>query len=385
MASDLARVFLALDMTEKERCSAKTALTVMLDDPSLLVRQALAEAFAECAEAPHHIILSLAMDRSEVSAPVLARSPLLSDEELIDCASIGDAVAQTAIAMRAALSPNVAATLAEIGAREALIALAANAGADLPPFALQRIFDRFGEDAEAREALLHNPRLPVVLRLAIARRTAAALTDFVGACAWMPSRRVDRVACEAIERATVAIAAGEGEHGARTLTMHLRASGQLTVALILRSLLSGERTLFEAALCELSGLPPERVSGLLRNWPSAGFAALYDKAGLPRALLPAFRAALGAQDELAREVSLSQSEDAARLSTRLVARVLSACEDLGDRELGSVIALLRRLACEAAREDAREASIDWRPAQKSLPPPLVRIDLVALEADLMAA
>ena len=56
-------------------------------------------------------------------AIVLAHSPVLSDGELIDCATVGDAFAQGAIAVRAALSASVSAALAEVGAREALIAL----------------------------------------------------------------------------------------------------------------------------------------------------------------------------------------------------------------------------------------------------------------------
>jgi len=382
-AAALAHAYLG-DMLDLDRRSAEVALTVLLDDPSTLVRRTLAEIFAGSCEAPHHIVLALAMDRSEVSAIVLARSPLLSDEELIDCAAIGDAFAQAAIALRARVSQNVAATIAEIGAREALISLAVNAKADLAPFSMRRIFERGGEDGEVREALLHHPHLPDDLRVDIAGKTAEALAEFVTSCAWMTSERAARTAREALERATVVIAADGDSTGVRALAAHLRASGQLTLALILRSLLSGERALLHSALCELSGLPHERVAGLLRNWADGGFAAVYDKAGLPRALLPAIRAALSAQDAFGRETSAGD-DDAARLSMRLVERVLTACDELEGAGLGPVTALLRRLACEAAREEARETSRAWKPAQKALPKPMVEIDLAALEAELMAA
>jgi hypothetical protein len=44
---------------------------------------------------------------------------------------------------------------------------------------------------------------------------------------------------------------------------------------------------------------------------------------------------------------------AARLKRRMVERVLSACEAERDRDLTSLLALLRRFAVEAAREEAR--------------------------------
>ena len=377
-AAALARSYLAADMVHFDRRSAETALTVLLDDPSKLVRGALAEIFADSCDAPRHVVLALASESSDISARVLALTPLLTDEELVDCAAIGDARAQTAIASRFPVNAGVAAALAEIGAREALIALARNPKAAIPGFALRRMFERYDEDGEMREALLRRP-LPADLRLDIAGKTAAALARFVTACAWMTSERVERATKEAMERTAVAIAADSGA-GARRLAAHLRASGQLTIALLLRSLLSGERALFEAALTELSGLPRARVCGLVRVWASGGFAALYSKARLPAALLPVFRAALSAQDEPSDHLN----EEPGRVSRRLVERVLTACDLIEATGLAPVVALFHRLACEAAREDARDISQSWRPGPPQLTRP-VQIDLAALEAELMAA
>ena len=69
------------------------------------------------------MVLTLANDSSDVAAIVLARTPLLSDAELVECAATADAVAQSAIALRPWVSAPVAAALAEVGARKALIAL----------------------------------------------------------------------------------------------------------------------------------------------------------------------------------------------------------------------------------------------------------------------
>ncbi len=188
-ASALARAYLYSDLGAQARAEAALGLTAVLDDPSALVRRALAEAFASAAEAPRHIVLALACDQSEVASVVLARSPALTDAELVDCAAVGDVAAQTALARRPRLSPGVAAALAEIGRREAVLALADNLEADLPASALWRIFERFGEDAEAREALLSRAWLPPALRNELAAATARALADFAARCDWLSPER----------------------------------------------------------------------------------------------------------------------------------------------------------------------------------------------------
>jgi uncharacterized protein (DUF2336 family) len=417
-ASALARAYLYADLSAGEREEAEHALTALLDDPSPLVRRALAESFAGAAEAPHHILLALADDQSDIAAIVLGRSLALSDSELIDCAAIGDAIAQSAIALRPRLTPPLAAALAEIGAREALISLAVNPSAEIPEFSLRRMMERFGGDGELREALLSRSNLPPALRAELVAVTAQALSAFITARDWISPERATRVTREARELAHVIIAATSQDepNGPRQLVVHLRGCGQLTAGLLLRALLSGNEVLFEASLVELSNLPAARVRGLMHDWCSAGFAALYRKAGLPEALLPAFRAALEALYTIE-----TADNSGARLSRQRIERVLTSCEAVNRGELDKLLAVLRRLDAEAAREDARAFSanlpardeprpkievprprvpdeplllvdLDWEPgappssvAARRIEPRLVTIDLAAIEAELAAA
>jgi uncharacterized protein (DUF2336 family) len=400
-AGALARAYLYADFTETEKHEAEIALFSLLDDPSPVVRKSIAEAFASAAEAPHAIVLALANDQSAISSVVLGRSPLLSDAELIDCAAIGDAFAQAAIALRPRLSMSVSAALAEVGSREALIALAVNPGAQIADFSLRRMIERFGADGEMREALLSRPDMPPFLRSALVAATAQALSAFVTSRAWLSPERAERVTRDARETANIMISAesaSDRDHaGACELAAYLRQSGQLTAGLVLRSLLSGHTALFEAALCELSGMPVRRVAGLVQTFRGAGFAALYNRAGLPAGLLPAFRAALEAQREFG---FASESCHTVALSRTIIERVLTACEDTNQGELDGLLALLRRFEAEALREEARVLALDLRrpepetgvivqmtspammsPARSST----ITIDLDALEAEILQA
>jgi uncharacterized protein (DUF2336 family) len=146
----------------------------------------------------------------------------------------------------------------------------------------------------------------------------------------------------------VTIAALGPDPDTRPLVRHLRASGQLTAGLVLRALLSGHVAMFEEVLAELSGLPLARVRALVNGRGAAGFRAVYEKAGMPPSVLPAFREAVAALRETSSEDAVSS-----RLKRQVVERVLAQCEhaDVGDVE--PLLILLRRYAADAAREDAR--------------------------------
>ncbi|MGP9822611.1 DUF2336 domain-containing protein [Salinarimonas sp. NSM] len=349
--SALARAYLYGDLAAADRRDAETALTAMLDDPSPLVRRALAEAVANAPEAPRHLVVALASDQSGIAALVLARSPLLTDADLVDCAALGDDFVQTAIALRPRLSSAVSAALAEIACPQAVAELLGNPGAGLAPSTFARIHERLGEEPAIREALLARADCPVDVRQTIAVAVAARLERFVVGCGWLSAERGARVVREAREKTTVALSAG-AQADAMRLVAHLRRSGQLTPAMILRAILSRAMPFAEAAFADLAEMPAKRVVALLHDPRGAGFPALYRRAKLPPALLPAFEAALSAL----REPEGDRASCGAQLSRRMVERVLSACATLPAEEAGKLLVLLRRYEVEAAREEAREAS-----------------------------
>jgi uncharacterized protein (DUF2336 family) len=365
-ASALARAYLYSDLGPALRREAAVGLTALLDDHSALVRRAIAEALAGASDAPHHIILALACDQSEVSSVVLARSPVLTDAELVDCAAIGDVRAQIALARRPHLGVSVAAALAEIGGREATIALVGNLDAELSQGVLFRIAERFGEDAEVREALLMHPSLPSTLRCDLVAATAKALSGFVVARNWLGSERAERIAQEAAEQGAICVANYSASDEAPDLVRHLRHNGGLTIALLMRALLSGNRGFFEQALAELSGLRRVRVAGFAREPRSAGFAALYGRTGLPLQFLPAFRAALVALEET--HVACGD-----QIAWTVIERVIGACESIDTPQFSKLMSLLRRFEAEAAREEARTFARDSA-AYRHVPALLVDFD-----------
>jgi uncharacterized protein (DUF2336 family) len=344
----LARSYLYSELTKEERAAAEGAMIMLLDDRSPLVRRALAEELAGSADAPHAVIHALASDQADIAALVLARSPLLIDAELVDVIDSGNSDLQTAIASRVPLQSAVAAAIAEAGSVEACIVALENPHAAFAPISFDRLVTRFGRIGAVREAMFARADLPMAARHALIGMLSSLLADFVVDREWITRSRADQVVRDARDRGTVTIAALGPDPDTRPLVRHLRASGQLTAGLVLRALLSGHVAMFEEVLAELSGLPLARVRALVNGRGAAGFRAVYEKAGMPPSVLPAFREAVAALRETSSEDAVSS-----RLKRQVVERVLAQCEhaDVGDVE--PLLILLRRYAAEAAREDAR--------------------------------
>jgi uncharacterized protein (DUF2336 family) len=348
--SALARAYLYSGLTPDDLVAAEGAMIMLLDDPSPLVRRALAEVFAGSDQAPPTILHALATDQPAVATVVLARSPLLLDADLVDAVARGGVDIQVAIARRPLLPCAVSAAIAEIGYAEACLVLLENQGTKIVPFSLDRIVARHGHLSAIRNALLDRDNLSAATRQALVAKLSTTLADFVAARDWLAEERARSVVKEACEKATVALAAASPNSEVRPLIRHLRDSGQLTAGLLLRALLCGNITLFEEALVELSDLSPARVAGIVHDKRGGGFRALYDKAKLPASIYPAFREAIEAMRE---EGFLGELSDASRFKRRIIERVLTRCktEVVGDVE--SLLTLLRRFSAEAAREEAR--------------------------------
>jgi uncharacterized protein (DUF2336 family) len=363
--SALARAYLYSDLSADDLAAAEGAMIMLLDDASPLVRRAMAEAFASAEGAPQIVVHALASDQPDVALPILAHSPLLVEDDLVDLIATGDTVVQVAIAGRQFLTRGLAAAIAEVGSAEACLTLLENPELDAAPFSLDRIIERFGHLAPIRENLMARDDLSMAMRHALLTKLSQTLAGFVAARHWLGPEHAEFTTREACEKATVALAADTSYDEVGALVQHLRQTGQLTAGMLLRALLSGNVVFFEEALAELSGMSIDRVTAYIHDKSISGFRALYREAGLPDVAYPAFREALSS---MRAGLLVGEQGGASRLKRRMVERVLDACMGERSEETASLLALLRRFSVEAAREEAR----------------LFCDDLVA-EADIVAA
>ena len=350
-ARALCRFYLQRQVDAETGDAMEAALTILLDDPVPEVRGALAEVLAPSPAAPHHIIISLAVDLPEIAVVVLAQSPLLIDAELVDIAGAGTPALQVAIAGRKTVSGAVAAALAEVGERKACLTLLANPGARIARISFRRIGERFGDDVEMRDLLLTRPDLPADVHQTIIRRLGDALGTMMVTNSWAEEERALAVTREACDRATVALAAETESDELPELVEHLRVTGQLTTGLLLRAVCAGNVALFETAVAVLAHAPVARVASLVRAGRVSVLRAVYSKAGLPPRAFEAFAAALDTWRQIAEEGGVDDRYHATR---RMVDAVLGRYTQISDGEMYELATMLRRFAADQAREAARD-------------------------------
>jgi len=348
----LARAYLYGDLDADALWEAKTALLSLLDDPAPSVRRALAEVCADSARSPRPIVVALSCDAFAVAEPVLARSPVLTEADLVEAAALGDEDARAAIARRHHLTPAVSGALAEIADLPTLVALAGNPTARITGGRLLRMIERFGHEADLREALLARHDLPPEARHAVAVALARSLSAFATERGWLGEARCERINREVAERTALDLSAGAGAAATSRLVSYLRASHQLNAGLILRAILSGRIEFAQTAFADLSGLDHASVARAMRD-PRA-VADLHEKAGLPAPLLPAMHAVLAAWRDTA--PTAAGGAKGAGLSRRMIEHAIAACEGWESPEIRSVVALLTRFEAEAARDEARETT-----------------------------
>lgn len=350
-AHALARAFLISRVDEDTRHAMEAALTVLLDDSSPEVRFALADALGESADAPRHVVLALASDQIEIAAAVLSRSPIFIDEELVDIVAGAAEPLQIAVASRPTLSSAVSAAIAEVGDQGACQALIENEGAEIARISFKRMAERFGEDPAMRERMLARPGLAPDVRQLLIQRLSDALGNLVVVKSWIPEERVRKITRDACDRATVALAAESESEELPALVEHLRITGQLTTALLLRAVCAGNVPLFETALSVLARVPETRVASLVRAGRMSSLRAVYAKAGLPQVAFDAFAAALDTCRKIAEE---GGPRDRYRFTKHMVESVLARYRDITDGEMNELTSMLRRFAADQSREAARD-------------------------------
>lgn len=348
----LARAYVRPELGAAERAEIDEALPGLVADPSPLVQLQLASALCRHPLVPVDVVLQLARLPGAAGALVLEHSAVLNVRELIALCTGGDTGRQAAIARRDGLPAPVAALLAEVADVGALLELVRNRTADVPGFALGQIVSRFGGVPELREAVLSRPDLPAAAHQALIRVVAGALSAYVEERQWLSPAEAARLAREAGDQATVTLASPAHFTQTRALVQGLQARGELTSALVLRSLLSGQMRLFLEAVSVLSGIPVDHVAALAADRSGEAFRVLYERLGLPAGAFIAFRTALGVVQS---ESYLDDLDGEPGLRLRILDEVLAAYEAAGESAQGNrIVGMLHRWQGEARERSDRQ-------------------------------
>ncbi|MDF3218372.1 MULTISPECIES: DUF2336 domain-containing protein [Mesorhizobium] len=343
-ASALARAYINSELPFEDRCAAEAALTLLLDDASSKVRLAMAEALSMSQHAPMQIISVLASDQPEVAGVVLARSPLLTDADLINRVASSPKATQKLIADRPLVSMALSAAIAEIGEADACAVLLANSGADIASLSFRRMAERHGHLPLVREALISDVRLPADCRHMLLVKLGEMLKTSPLVMAMMGAARADRVMRDACVKASVTLIEGTRTEEHAALIEHLRLRGDLTASFLIRTIAHGKVDFFGSALVALSQQSEQRVRALLAGGHDVALQALFRSAGLAGATHAIILRALKIWREVANGKRVAGVQEVSWLMLKEVG---------GQSAEGNLAALVKSIHLDALRENAR--------------------------------
>ncbi|KCZ55305.1 DUF2336 domain-containing protein [Hyphomonas chukchiensis] len=313
---------IALDvLSDREKAFAEEIMAILADDAADLVRRTLAVTLRNSPILPREIALKLARDIEAVAIPVLQDSPVFTDEDLIELVLAVTAAKQAAIANRDSLSITLTEVISEHGAVEAVRVMSRNEGAEYSDKAYDDTLRRFGQDEVVQAGLIKRDFIPTHIAEKMVSLVSGQMFDMLVNKHELPAQMAIDLAGSARERATIDLVeqAGRTQDLARFVSQ-LNLNGRLGHSLIMRALCCGQMPFVEHALAELSGVGHQRVWLMIHDAGPLGLQAVFDRAGLPRKMLPAFRAAVNVFHETSHD---GGPNDRARFRARMIERVLT--------------------------------------------------------------
>lgn len=289
LAQKIARLAPGLTAQEQDRLRRLTyeVLEILVSDQVARVRQILADALKDVADAPPEIIQRLARDcEIAVAGPVLQFSPVLTDADLLEIiATAPIAGARAAIAQRRIVREPVSDAIGASDDVAAVTALLANPSAQIREETLDRLIDMAPGILPWQAPLVHRPLLPANAARRLARFVATSLLgvlrdrndldpDTTREIATIVMTRIADEGAGApakeVDPATIA--------GARA--RKLRAEGKLDDAAIDDAIDAGDRHFLRAALATLTTLPLDAIDRVIAAHSAKGIVALAWRAGL---------------------------------------------------------------------------------------------------------
>lgn len=167
------------DLSNSEQKIFFDILRHLIHRIEIQVRKSVAEKLSVRPDAPHDIVFQLASDVIEVAYPILVRSDVLEDADLIDLILYRAQDHQRAISQRAAVSVSVTETLVGTGDHEVIQSLLQNNRAEIMPETMARLVDQSLEVEGYQEPLLRRNDLDSALARRMYTWVGEALREYI--------------------------------------------------------------------------------------------------------------------------------------------------------------------------------------------------------------
>ena len=325
-AQKIGRAIRAQSLTQADRDFAEKILTLICRDVSSLVRRALAVTLQNSPNLPGAIARRLIHDVDSIAVPVLANSPVLTDEDLIDVLRSKAAEKVKAVAQRRTLSAAISSAIISLGDGQAVAHLAANDHVIISKEAAQHMAEIYGDDDLIREAALSRQDMPVaVVRKLIgitvqkARHNLEKMPELTQAAAKDIAQRTH-------ERALLSYSEHDWPEKALSLYIEaLHADGRLGESLILRAAGQGDMRFVQLALANLCQISAAKSGMMMFDRGPLGLKILCQRGQFSEASYQFLRASLA----IYRDFQLAgRNLSAPKMQALMLERILTLPIDL---------------------------------------------------------
>ena len=244
-------------LSERERELMRDILRRLTSDVEMTIRIALAERLAEDTTAPHDLVLLLADDKIEVARPIILRSPLLSDNDVLKLIAYCGTEHHVAIAARPHIGEPVTEALAKCEVETVLVTLVHNATARISPSTYETLVEKSRQIAVLQDPLARRDDLPAELATRMCSWVSEAIKSYIIQNYKVEAGWLDTAfkQAEAVVKSEPAPPKMPPAEGASKLIEKLATAGQLKPGFLLRVLHQGQIDLFDLAFARLLDLP----------------------------------------------------------------------------------------------------------------------------------
>lgn len=295
LAAKIATDYRTGHFTNVEQTIANDIFRILLKDVEIRIRQALAQQLAHCPQTPHDIILKLARDRTEVAAPVLEHSTVLTEEDLTALVkSTREVVKLCAIARRDTVSESLSESLMET--REALVMqeLFSNKGAAIAEKTFDKSWEAIAAAPSLLEILVNRGGLPLTIAEKMYQAVGDEMKQHLAKQYKMNKPYVGKAMSDVKEWEMLGLAPADSkttdnDTRIEDLIDDLHAKGHLTQSLMIRALCVGNLGMFETGIARLARVPRANARILLLDKNGKGLEAIYREAHMPDGFLEAVK------------------------------------------------------------------------------------------------
>ncbi len=259
-------------LTERQRSLMYGILQSVINDIESSVRQAVAGRMALMDDVPRDIISKLANDSINVAFPILEKSGLLRDEDLIEVIKLRTEEHMLAITMRQHVSESVCDAIVETGKESVIVSLLKNGNARISENTMGYLVEQSRRVDTFQEPILNRDDLKPELAKRMFLWVSAALRDHIVSQFNLDKATVDELLEEVTAAEIAATGAAERTSKASELAEALKDEGLVTVDILLTALAEGEVPLFIALYAKVTKLREFLVQRLVFEPGGEGLA-----------------------------------------------------------------------------------------------------------------